>query len=325
MKRLAISFVLILIGSLLFAGARGQRDAADFPSRSITLICSYGAGGGTDLAMRVMAEFAGPVLGQTVVVENRTGGAGSNGLLAGLDARRDGYTLVSATVDLLTLPLLGITDRIRMDTFEVLGAVNGEPAAIIVRTDSPWRTLNDFLAAARSRPGQISLANAGAGNIWHLSAIGIEEATGISFNHVPYQEGAASAITGLLGGHVDAVMCSPAEAAAHIEAGTLRALAVALDTRLEAFPNVPTFRENGIELISVAVRGVAIPSDVPEAQKAILRDAFSRAINDPGCRQRILDLRMTYLPMDAQQFQAMLDSMRPTFERAIEIYLRGGR
>jgi tripartite-type tricarboxylate transporter receptor subunit TctC len=328
MKKNRISFAILIIGLFIFFpvfriyGSGTSAQNAKFPQKAVTIVCPYGAGGGTDLAMRIMGEYAGKYLGQSVVVENKTGGAGSIGMLAVLDSRRDGYTLGSATADLITIPLLGITDRISLESFEVIGAVNGEPAAIIVRTDSPWNSLKDFLEDARKRPGQITLANAGAGNIWHLSALGLEDATGTSFNHVPYQDGAAAALTGLMGGHVDAAVCSVAEASANIASGSLKALAIAGDKRLDAFPSVPTYKEEGIDLVILAIRGVCVASDVPEAEKAILKEAFKKGINDPECKQKILGANMTYMPLDAEELKTTLVAMRSTFEKAVAIYNR---
>ena len=320
-KKLIFTLTLILIGTMLFAAGRGQRAAGDFPTRPITIINPYAAGGGSDLILRIMAEFGQQYLGQPVVVTNVTGAAGLNGMLAALDARSDGYTLVLGSVDMLTIPMLGISGRVRPDTFEVLAAANGDPASIIVRTDSPWATFSDFLADARRRPGQITVANAGAGNIWHLSAIALEDAAAVSFNHVPY-DGAASAVTALLGGHVDAVVANPGEVDGHIAAGTLRALAVAAEERLAAFPDVPTYREYGIDLVIIALRGVAVTADTPEHQKAVLREAFSRLVHNPDVRRRIEDARMTYMPMDAQQFQSVMNSMEASLSRAIDIFKR---
>ena len=212
MKKIAaLVFALALTASFVLSA---PAHAGAFPEKAVTIVCPYGAGGGTDLAMRIMAEYAGKHIGQSVVVVNKTGGAGSIGLIAALDSRRDGYTLASATVDLITLPMLGMVDNINLEAFDLICTINGEPAAIIVKADSPWKTFQDFVDDAKKRPGDISLANAGSGNIWHLSALGLEDATGADFNHVPYQDGASAALTGLMGGHVDAAVCSVAEAAA---------------------------------------------------------------------------------------------------------------
>lgn len=320
MKKTVSFFLTLVLGLSLFASGL---TAGDFPAKAVTIVCPYGAGGGTDLAMRIMAEYAGKNLGQSVVVVNKTGGAGSIGLLSALDARRDGYTLASATADLITLPMLGMVEGISLDAFDLICAVNGEPAAVIVRADSPWKTFKDFIDDAKERPGDISLANAGSGNIWHLSALGLEDATGTEFNHVPYQDGASAALTGLMGRHVDAVVCSVAEASANIASGDLRALAIAGDKRLDAFSEVPTYKEFDVDLVIVALRGVCAPKGVPADALAALRDAFAKGINDPDCKQKILGANMTYMPLDGDETAKLLRSMEPAFKKAIEIYNNG--
>ena len=188
-------------------------DSTAFPTKTMTIVCPYGAGGGTDLALQILAECGKDTFGQTINVENKTGGSGTVGLTEALNAAADGYTLGTCSVDLITLPLLGLAPaETTRDAFDPICVINGEPAAIIVRADSRWNTIQDFLAEAKEKPGTVQLANSGMGDIWHLAAIGIELETGASFNHVPF-DGAASALTAVLSGHVDAVTCSAAAAA----------------------------------------------------------------------------------------------------------------
>lgn len=233
-------------------------DSTAFPTKTMTIVCPYGAGGGTDLALRILAECGKDTFGQTINVENKTSGSGTVGLTEALNAAADGYTLGTCSVDLITLPLLGLAPaETTRDAFDPICVINGEPAAIIIRADSRWNTIQDFLAEAKEKPGTVQLANSGMGNIWHLAAIGIELETGASFNHVPF-DGAASALTAVLGGHVDAVTCSAAEAASNIASGELKVLAVANTERLEAYPDVPTFQEVGVDLTIVALRGLCV-------------------------------------------------------------------
>lgn len=238
-------------------------DSTAFPTKTMTIVCPYGAGGGTDLALQILAECGKDTFGQTINVENKTGGSGTVGLTEALNAAADGYTLGTCSVDLITLPLLGLAPaETTRDAFDPICVINGEPAAIIVRADSRWNTIQDFLAEAKEKPGTVQLANSGMGDIWHLAAIGIELETGASFNHVPF-DGAASALTAVLSDHVDAVTCSAAEAASNIASGELKVLAVANTERLEAYPDVPTFQEVGVDLTIVALRGLCVNKAPP--------------------------------------------------------------
>ena len=257
----------------------------------------------------------------TFVVDNKTGNAGLIGMEALAEADPDGYTLGTCSVDLITLPLLGLAPaETTRDAFDPICVINGEPAAIIIRADSRWNTIQDILAEAKEKPGAVQLANSGMGNIWHLSAIGIELETGASFNHVPF-DGAASALTAVLGGHVDAVTCSAAEAASNIASGELKVLAVANTERLEAYPDVPTFQEVGVDLTIVALRGLCVNKDPPDDVKKALCDGFEKVINSDACREKIEAANMTYMPLNAQETNDILDSMSGNFEKIINAYL----
>lgn len=295
--------------------------AVDLSKASVTIICPYGAGGGTDLAMRILGQAAEQVIGGTYTVENHTGGSGTTGLYAALTGEHTGYTLTTASVDLITLSLLGIADDLTLDTFAPICIVNGEPAAIIVPVDSQFETIEDFIQYGVDNPGAIKLANAGAGNIWHLAAIGIELKSGASFNHIPYSDGTSASLPAVLSGDVDAVVCSPAEAASYIEAGQLKVLAVANPTRMEAYPDVPTFDEIGIELDILALRGLCVPADAPADVIAAMQAAFEQVINSDVCKELVEQANMTYMPLNAEETAELLESMQSNYEDIISVYL----
>ena len=183
-KFLSLVLAVVMVLALAACGNKTNDDnntnndnntATDFPTKPMTIVCPYGAGGGTDLALRILAECGKDVFGQTINVENKTGGSGTVGLTEALNAAADGYTLGTCSVDLITLPLLGLAPaETTRDAFDPICVINGEPAAIIVRADSRWNTIEEFIAEAKEKPGTVQLANSGMGNIWHLAAIGIE-------------------------------------------------------------------------------------------------------------------------------------------------------
>lgn len=312
----------LLAGVMVLGMGSMAVQAEDFPNKTMSIVCPYGAGGGTDVALRILAECGKEQFGQTINVENKTGGSGSIGLIETLNAAHDGYTIGSTGVDLITLPLLGLApEEVSREAFDQICTVNAEAAAIIVSADSEYETLEDFVQAAVDNPGTIQLANAGMGNIWHLSAIGIELDTGAVFNHIPYADGAAQAITGVLGGHVDAVVCSIPEAAANIEAGELKVLGVAADERLEAYADVPTWKECGIDLTVMAVRGLCVAADTPDEVKDILKAGFEEVINSNACKEKIEAAGMTYMPLNAEETDALLSDMAGNFENIVAKYL----
>ncbi|MCI9252833.1 MAG: tripartite tricarboxylate transporter substrate binding protein [Lachnospiraceae bacterium] len=298
-----------------------ENKSTDFPSSTMTIICPYAAGGGSDLALRILAQTGEEQFGQTINVENVTGGSGSIGLVEMLGRDADGYTMGMSSVDLITLPLLGLAPaEVTRDAFKQICIVNGEAAAIIVPADSKYETMEEFVQAAVDNPGTIQLGNAGMGNIWHLAAIGIELDTGASFNHIPY-DGAASAIVDALGGHVDAVICSIPEAAANITSGDLKVLGVAANERLESYPDVPTFKENGVDLTIMAVRGITARADTPPEVLEALQSGFDEAIHTDACRTLVEEAGMTYMPLNAEESDALLDEMSGSFEEIIAAYL----
>jgi tripartite-type tricarboxylate transporter receptor subunit TctC len=266
------------------AGTTGVKAAKklDFPKKPVSMIVHYAAGGGTDLTARAWASAAEKHLGQPVVVVNKPGGGGSVGLMEGANAKADGYTVTMATVVLVTLPHLGLSPVTYQD-FKPVAMANADPSSIIVRADSKWKTMKEFLEYAKSRPGELKLGNAGTGGIWHLEAVTFEKGTGTKFNQIPF-DGAGPALTALLGGHVDVVSASPNEAKAQVEAGKVRILAVNDVKRMEAFPDVPTLKDaTGLDTKFVGtIRGVAVPKDTPDEIVTVLQDAFMKGAQDPA-------------------------------------------
>jgi tripartite-type tricarboxylate transporter receptor subunit TctC len=285
--------------------------ANDFPAKTITIICPYGAGGGTDAVARSIAEAAKKQFNQSIVVENKTGGTGVTGMTTGMNARPDGYTVTMVAVELLTLPQMGLApDSFTYKAFKPIALLNGDPGAITVKADSPFKTLDDFLKNAKANPGKVKVGNAGSGSIWHLGAIGLEKATGAKFNHVPYQTGANDAVVALLGGHIDAVAVSPAEVANHVNAGTLRILGVAADKRQQLFPEVKTYREQGIDLTIGTWRGLAVPKATPDEIVKILEKGFMQAANDDNFKNF---LKKGSLGIDVRDAKGFAEKMEKEF------------
>jgi len=299
-----------------------KTKTAEFPTKGITMICPYGAGGGTDVAFRILAECGQDYFGQTINVDNKPGGSGSIGLTETLNAPHDGYTLTFYSPDLITLPMLGLAPKeINQDAFAPICIVNCEPAAIVVAADSKYETLQDFVGAATDNPDTVQLADSGMGNIWHLAAIGLEMKSGASFVHVPYADGAAQGIAGVLGGHVEAVVCSIPEAAANVESGELKILGVAANERLANYPDVPTFKECGYDLTIMATRGICAPSDVPEEALNTLQTGFEEVINSDACKEKVEAAGMTYMPLNAKETKALLDEMSGNLKEIIARYM----
>jgi tripartite-type tricarboxylate transporter receptor subunit TctC len=326
LKRISCVGVMI---AMIMMGACLSAYGVGYPERTISVICPFGAGGGTDLATRALAENAKQYLNNVeIVIENKTGGAGAIGLVAAMTSNPDGYTLNSICMEMLTLSKLGLApEGLTPAAFVPLANVNMEPAAITVRKDAPWKTLKEFVEDAKKRPGAISLANAGTGGIWHLAAIGLELRSGASFKHIPYEKGAVEALPAVLGGHVDAVGVSASEVSANVASGELKILGVASEKRLEAFPDVPTYAEQGYDLRVSAFRGIGVtvgPKDKPISTEIVkkLQDAFYKSAVSANCTTMVKNAKLTYTPMNAEETSLMIIEQEKLFDQIIAEYMK---
>lgn len=250
---------------ICFVAVAGCGQQGPYPNRSITLICPWAVGGGTDRVSRFWADALQKELGKPVTVVNRTGGSGAVGHSAGAHARADGYTLTTITFELCTMHRMGIPAAPTFDDYACLLQINADPAAIIVRNDAPWQSIDEFLEAIRAAPGKLKMSGTATGGAWDLARAGLMQAANIPIDSVIWvpTEGAAPSLHELLGGHIDAVCCSIPEAAQNLEGNTLRALVVMSEERLADFPEVPTARESGVDWIAVGWRGLALPKATP--------------------------------------------------------------
>jgi tripartite-type tricarboxylate transporter receptor subunit TctC len=279
---LRVTATVLLVLTLLGCG----RSSKPYPNQAITIVCPWGAGGGTDRLSRFMADQLQVKLGQPVVVVNKTGGSGAIGFAAGANAPADGYTITMATFELSTMHWLGIS-KLSYQNFTPLVQLNADAAAIILPKDSPFKTLDDLLKFIRENPGKLKMSGTAKGAAWDLARMGFLMAAGLPADSVVWApaKGAAPAIVELLGGHIDAVCCSVPEALAQIESGELRPLLVMSPKRLLEFPEIPTCKELGVEWEAVGWRGLALPKDVPvevaqKLESASLEIAQSEAFNE---------------------------------------------
>ena len=255
----------------------------------------YAAGGATDLVFRALAAATSKYLGKAVVVVNKPGGGGAIGVTEAMQARPDGYTLLTAITPLTILPHQ-VKTAFTYRSFEPVINVVQDPAMLQVRADSPWKTLREFLDYARKNPGMITVGNSGAGGGVHLIALAFEKAAGVKLNHIPFAGGGPS-VTALLGGHVHAVSVSPPEGIAHVKAGRLRIIALFSEKRMEAFPDVPTVREQGVPFTMGQWRGLAAPKGTPPDVVRKLHDAFKKGMEDPAFVKNATDMtvQLAYL------------------------------
>jgi tripartite-type tricarboxylate transporter receptor subunit TctC len=286
-----------------------------YPSRPIELIVPAGAGGGTDVVARAFAEAARTRLTQPVVVVNRPGASGMIGHGEMINAKPDGYKLAIVFAEICIVPHLG-QSKLSYEDFVPIARLNADPAAITVRADAPWTTIEEFLSSSRAKPGELKMGNSGTGSIWHLADAALEQKVGVKYIPVPFG-GAAPAVLALLGGHIDAVAVSPGEVAAHVQTGKLKTLAVMADQRQKGFENVPTLKERGIDLSIGTWRGLGAPRGTPADVLAVLSDVTRTSVQEPVFRDALDRLGMGNAYADADTFRAEMKRDNERFKELV--------
>ncbi len=299
-RRTMLASALVVAASIFAAPA-----FAAFPDKPVTVICPWTAGGGTDLLLRALSKEAEKFLGQTINVVNQTGGAGAIGHNAIRAARPDGYTVGMITFELNSLPPQGLVPFTWKD-FDPLMRLNADPAALSVRADAPYSTVRGFMDYAKANPGEITIGNSAPGSVWHIAAGLAAEKTGVKVKHVPF-DGAQPAVTALVGGHIKAVAVSVAEVRSQAQAGNIKILGVMSHERDKQFPNVPTFKEQGVDVQFFTWRGLALPKGVPAANKAKIVDAYKKAFDTQSFKDFAAKASLNLAYQDSAEFTKFLD------------------
>jgi tripartite-type tricarboxylate transporter receptor subunit TctC len=275
----------------LLLAAWGPVFAQAFPSKPITLICPWSAGGPTDLHVRKLAEIATRHLGQPVIVENRPGGTGMNGpaTMARI-AKPDGYTISQLAISAYRVPYMQKVDWDPIADFSYIIGVSGYTFGIVVKSDSPLKSFQDLLAYAKANPGKLSYGTPGTGSSLHLAMEEIAAKVGVQFLHVPFK-GQADSAAALMGGHIMAQVDSTGWAR-QVDAGAFRLLATLGDRRTRW--NAPTVKELGIDTVSNSPYGLVGPKGMPQPVVKRLHDAFKLAIDDPEHLKTLQQLDQLY-------------------------------
>jgi len=273
MRRLAALALILLLASPI--------AAADFPTKPVELTVLFGAGSAADLLARKLADLAGKELGQPVAVVNRTGAGGALGYNYVKGQAADGYSLVWNSNSVSTTYHAG-NMKFDYTAFAGVAALTSEPVSLAVRADAPWKDLRELIAFAKAKPGEIRIGNSGRGSFTHLVAVALENRSGTKLTHVPF--GRELAVTTVLGEKIEASMQLPAEIMTQVTGKQVRVLAVSGEKRLPSLPDVPTFKESGVDLTMSLWRGIAVPKGTPDAVIARLEQAFVAAAESADFR-----------------------------------------
>lgn len=294
--------------------------AAQYPERPITMIVPFPPGGVTDTVARPIADALGKELGQTVVVENKAGAGGAVGTGEAARAKPDGYTILMMLSSISILPeadkVLGRKAAYDTTDFKPIARITADPTVLVVPAKSPWKTVDDFIEAARKSPGKLDYGSSGIYGSMHVPMAMLEKNADIKMTHVPYT-GAGPAVAALLGGQVDAISTGPSSILQHIKAGTVRPLAHWGDKPLQALPDVPSLKESGYDVKFVQWSGIFVPKDVPDEIIKQLREAARKVANNPDVQAKIQAAGSPIEYLDADEFQEYWDADDTVLRQAV--------
>jgi tripartite-type tricarboxylate transporter receptor subunit TctC len=292
-------------------------EASSQPTRTVKIVVPVPPGGAGDIVARQLAEEVGHAQGAAIMTENRPGAGTVIGTEAVARAAPDGNTL------LLTAPYLLISPQLRkvsydpLTSFEPICHLVSSPGVIVVNSASPYRTLADLIAAARAKPGELTLASVGPGTAQHIGFEMLKRAANVDLTYVPYA-GGAPAINALLGGHVTAVFAEYAPLAGHLKAGTLRALATSARTRIAPLPEVPTVAESGYPDYEVDLWwGVFAPANTPKETLTQLVRWFTAALQAPEIKTKLAAQGFSPVGLCGGDFAALLRKQYADYGRVI--------
>ena len=271
-------------GGTSAAGGGNSGGGSAYPTKGISVICPWAAGGGTDACLRALCDAMSKNLGQTLTVDNRTGGGGIIGHQAIADADPDGYTIGMITFEIATYKPLGSSELTWQD-YDLLCRVNTDAATVTVNAE--WAAANNitdlksYVEYCKAHPGEVQMGGSSNASVWHIAGGYLMNETGIQIQMITYEEGAATAVQNAASGFIQGVTVSLAEARSFIESGHLICLGVMDAERNAAFPDVPTCKEQGYDVSYFTQRGMGVPKGIDADVLKTLRDSCAAAMEDP--------------------------------------------
>jgi tripartite-type tricarboxylate transporter receptor subunit TctC len=314
----------LLAGCAMLAFALGA-FAQGYPTRAVTMVVPYAAGGPTDTVARVLAQAMSKSIGQTVIVENRPSSGGILGPEMVKNAKPDGYTILIHHIGMATIPTLyrnlgfnPLTD------FEYIGLVNDVPMTIIARQTLPPKTLQELIAYIKANKEKISYANAGVGAASHLCGMLFMSAINTDVLTVPYK-GTGPAMNDLIGGQVDFMCDQTTSTTGQIKAGKVKVYGVTSKQRVPSLPDIPTLDEQGLKGAEVTIwHALYAPKGTPKPVIDKLVSAMQAALKDPGVTQKFTELGAVTVPVDKQNPQALQAHLKAEIDKWAPIIKKAG-
>jgi tripartite-type tricarboxylate transporter receptor subunit TctC len=293
--------------AILFAAAIAAfataAQAQQFPTRPVTLIVPWPAGGSSDIGMRALAAATEKHLGQSIVIENKPGAAGTIGPAnMAASGRPDGYTVAQLPITVFRIPFIQKTSFDPTKDFTYIIHVTGYTFGVVVKADAPWKTFNELIEYARANPGKLNYGTPGAGTSLHITMEQIAKQKGIKWTQVPFK-GVAESMNALLGGHIDVVSDSTGWAGS-VNAGAVRLLVTWGAQRTKNWPDVPILKEVGIDMISNSPFGIGGPKGIDPAVVKILHDAFKKGMEEQSYKDAMAKLDQEAYYLDTAAYHA---------------------
>lgn len=302
MKKLSVAGLLLAL--LSFAALAQQ-----YPTRPITMTVPFPPGGIADITGRPLAVSMSKALGQTIVVENKSGAGGAVGHAHAARQAADGYSILIALSSITAIPVADeVNNRkptYQMSDFTPIARISADPTILLVAAASPWKTIGDLVADAKKRPGKISYSTSGVFGTTHTALSMFTQAAGIEMLHVPYKGGGPSMLA-LLSGEVNVTAQSPGVSNPHIKSGRVRALASWGAKRLPQIADIPTLKESGLDAEFYIWAGIFAPAGIPANVATALRDAVRTAVNDPDFERAMTGVNTPIQYLDAADFGAFI-------------------
>jgi tripartite-type tricarboxylate transporter receptor subunit TctC len=315
-KTLSLLISALMVVALIAVGPVISAQS-NYPSRPITWIVAWSAGGGTDTASRVFVSFLEKELGVRIDVHNITGGGGAIGYTAAKQALPNGYTMTTIQSDLPKQSAMALSD-LRVSDYDIIGSWSSQSPILAVAANSPWQTLDDFIEDARKNPGKYRIGVSDLGGVHHQPVVLLEEATGIKLRAVSH-EGAPQATPALLGGNLDIVSTWVKQTTPYVQEGQMRYLAYFGDRRLEEFPDVPTVKELGYDIVWHSPYGFGLPHGVSDEVKEVLAEAMQRVWENPEFLARVKDIGHVLLPLNGEEYTELLNQIETDIARVVEL------
>jgi tripartite-type tricarboxylate transporter receptor subunit TctC len=318
--RLALAFTVTLasLATTATPGSAQAQTRGDFPTRPITLVVGFAPGGGADVFARALTEAVRTVLPQPVVVENRpgAGGTAANAYVAGRPA--DGHTLLFAHAGSSVItPIITNQPQLKWDAFDPVARIHAEEEWLMVHPDGPWKTIDQLVTYAKANPKKVRVAGSAIGGIDSFVVLSWKKAAGIDVEYIPH-EGGGPATLAFLGKNAEVLVGNVSEYFQHIEAKKMIPVAVASDKRSPIFPDVPTLKEKGWDVVLVQWRSVIAPKGTPAARISLLAEAFQKAMSVESWKTFNKNSKAVDAYLDPAGFRKFLMSEEERFSRIID-------